>query len=237
MSYDVPGGGKKGSNFVDSSDWMAPFNGRMLVAASHQHGGGKYQTLQSLTCKRRLFKAPVYYGAADHIYNTIRPILHEPGPIGNGAYATAKGIPITKGEVLERVAVHDNHNLHVAAMGFWATWFVRDDSRQAVRPDARRHRRDQQAASATTTRRDYDLVGAAARRSRRARSRAFNGGALEVGDNFFRPRQDHGKGRPAVTWRFAGDRAAQRDGGQRPARVLVDLLGPDERHATRSRRR
>ena len=34
-------------------------------------------------------------------YNrTIRPILHEPGPIGTGAYASHKGIPITKGEVL-----------------------------------------------------------------------------------------------------------------------------------------
>ena len=30
--------------------------------------------------------------------------------------------------MLRRVAVHDNHNLHVASMGFWATWFVKDDS-------------------------------------------------------------------------------------------------------------
>ena len=93
MSYDVPGGGKKGSNFVDSSDWVAPFNGRMLVASSHQHGGGKYHTLDSRTCKRRLFKAPVYHGLAKHPYNTIRPILHEPGPIGTGAYATRQGHP------------------------------------------------------------------------------------------------------------------------------------------------
>ncbi len=93
MSYDVPGGGKKGSNFVDSSDWVAPFNGRMLMASSHQHGGGKYHTLQSLTCKRRLFKAPVYHARANHVYNTIRPILHAPGPIGTGAYACFKGIP------------------------------------------------------------------------------------------------------------------------------------------------
>ena len=33
-----------------------------------------------------------------------------------------------KGEVLRRVAVHDNQNLHVAAMGFWATYFVKDDN-------------------------------------------------------------------------------------------------------------
>ena len=92
-----PGGGKKGSNFVDKSDWVAPFSGRMLVASSHQHGGGKYQTLESRTCKRRLFKAPVYHGPPNHVYNTIRPILHEPGPIGTGAYATLRGIPIVEG--------------------------------------------------------------------------------------------------------------------------------------------
>ena len=62
------------------------------------------------------------------MYNTIRPILHEPGPIGTGAYASYKGIPIKQGEVLRRTAVHENHNLHVASMGFWATWFVKDDS-------------------------------------------------------------------------------------------------------------
>ena len=57
MSYDVPGGGKKGSNYVNKSDWTAPFSGRLLVAASHNHGGAKYQTLESRTCGRRLFKA------------------------------------------------------------------------------------------------------------------------------------------------------------------------------------
>ena len=37
-------------------------------------------------------------------------------------------MPITEGEVLRRIAVHDNHNLHVASMGFWVAWFVQDDS-------------------------------------------------------------------------------------------------------------
>ena len=33
-----------------------------------------------------------------------------------------------------RAAVHDNHNLHVASMGFWITMFVRDDSVQRCGP-------------------------------------------------------------------------------------------------------
>ena len=91
--------------------------------------------------------------ARDHVYNTIRPILHEPGPIGNGTFATLQGVPITEGEVLRRVAVHDNHNLHVASMGFWSLWVVPDETvercgpmpsdmvdinrAEALRPDAR----------------------------------------------------------------------------------------------------
>ncbi len=202
MSYDVPGGGRKGSNFVDKSDWVAPFNGRMLVASSHQHGGGKYQTLQSLTCKRRIFKAPVYYGPPNHIYNTIRPILHEPGPIGTGAYATREGIPIRKGEVLRRVAVHDNHNLHVASMGFWAAWFVKDDSvkrcgkmpKDIVEINKPKH------YDKTP---DFDLKVPQLSKPTGAMS-ALDGNMLSVGDDFFRPGRITAKAGQTVTWSFGG---------------------------------
>ena len=202
MSYDVPGGGKKGSNFVDQSDWVAPFNGRMLMASSHQHGGAKYHTLQSLTCKRRLFKAPVYHAPANHVYNTIRPILHEPGPIGTGAYASYRGIPIKQGEVLRRTAVHENHNLHVASMGFWATWFVKDDSVKKCGKlpkdivEINKPKRFDRTPN-------YELevpqlskpVGAFA---------TFDGNALTVGDDFFRPGRITSKVGQPVTWRFSG---------------------------------
>ena len=86
MSYDVPGGGKPGSEFVDRSRWTAPFGARILGGASHHHGGATHQTLSSVTCGRTLMDAKAYYGAPDHPYNTIRPILHEPGPIANGTF-------------------------------------------------------------------------------------------------------------------------------------------------------
>jgi len=204
MAYDVPGGGKPGSNFVDSSDWVAPFNGRLLMASSHQHGGGKYQTLDSRTCKRRLFKAPVYHGPADHPYNTIRPILHEPGPIGTGAYATARGIPISQGEVLRRTAVHDNHNLHVASMGFWATFFIPDDS---VKPCGRmpndiveinRPKRFDRTPN-------HELVVPQLTKPAGA-FQAFDGSELQIGDDFFRPGRVTAKVGEPVTWRFGGTR-------------------------------
>jgi hypothetical protein len=177
MAYDVPGGGALGSTYVDESIWTAPFSGRLLVAFSHQHGGGRYQLLESRTCGRRLFKAPVYHGRPGHVYNTIRPILHEPGPIGNGSYATVRGIPIAEGEVLRRVAVHDNHNLHVAAMGFWATLFDRTPN--------------------------YDLVVPQLAKPTGA-FRPFTGGALAVEDGFFTPQKVTAAVGETVTWRFVG---------------------------------
>ena len=130
MAYDVPGDGGPGSEFADASTWTVPagFNGRILLAASHHHGGAKNHTLDSVTCNRRLYDASTYYGPPDHIYNTIRPILHEPGPIANGTFGSLEGVPIGEGEVLHRRAVHDNANLHVAAMGFWVLNVVRDDT-------------------------------------------------------------------------------------------------------------
>ena len=202
MAYDVPGGGRPGTNFVDQSDWVAPLSGRLLMASSHQHGGGKYQTLASRTCGRRLLKAPVYHGRPGHAYNTIRPILHEPGPIGTGAYATAEGIPIARGEVLRRTAVHDNHNLHVAAMGFWATWFVPDDSvKPCDRPpddiaEINRPRRYDRTPN-------HDLVVPQLTRPRGVFT-AFDGNALEIGDDFFGLPKITARVGQTVTWRFGG---------------------------------
>jgi plastocyanin len=204
MSYDVPGGGRKGSNFVSKSDWTVPagMNGRLLVGASHQHGGAKYQVLESRTCGRRIYKAPAYYGPPDHVYNTIRPILHEPGPVGNGTFATAQGVPVTEGEVLRRVAVHDNHNLHVASMGFWSLWFLPDDSvkRCGKMPtdmvDINRPKRFDRTPN-------YDLkVPQLAKPA--SGSAVFSGAPLEVGDDFFRPGRITSKPGQTVSWSFGG---------------------------------
>ncbi len=206
MAFDVPGGGRRGSNFVSQSSWTVPegLNGRILVGASHQHGGAKYQTLESRTCGRRIFRAPAYYGTKDHVYNTIRPILHEPGPVGNGTFATAQGVPITEGEVLRRVSVHDKHNLHVAAMGFWSLWVVPDETveRCGKLPtdmvDINRPRRFDRTPN-------YDLEVPQLARPSSTRG-AFSGSPLEIGDDFFRPGVITARVGEPVTWSFGGSR-------------------------------
>ena len=204
MAYDVPGGGAPGSEFVDTSTWTAPFSGRLIGAFSHQHGGGKHQLLESETCGRRLFDAPVYYGPPDHPYNTVRPILHEPGPIGTGSFASRRGVPVSAGEVLRRTAVHDAHNLHVAAMGFWIGLLVPDDSVTRCAPlphdivEINRPKRFDRTP-------DYDLVVPQLAKPRGA-FRAFDGSPLPVADDFFRPQRITAAVGQTVTWRFAGDR-------------------------------
>jgi hypothetical protein len=204
MSYDVPGGGKPGSNFVDRSTWTVPegVNGRILLAHSHQHGGGKYHTLRSVTCDRRLFKAPTYHGRPNHIYNTIRPILHEPGPIANGTYGTVEGIPITEGEIFERRAVHDNANLHVAAMGFWVITVAPDDTvrrcgslpgdlREIAKP--RRYDRTPNFGLKVP-----QLV------TPRGSLRTFTGAPIAVGDQFFAGGRIRARVGERITWSFTG---------------------------------
>jgi plastocyanin len=202
MAYDVPGDGKR--DFVDRSRWTVPFGARILGGASHHHGGATHQTLASVTCGRTLMDAKAYYGAPDHPYNTIRPILHEPGPIANGTFKSAQGIPIAAGEVLERAAHHSDSELHVAAMGFWVLELVRDDSLTACAPMPT----------------DLQEVTVPAKYDRKApyvfdrlvpqldkpagRWQPFAGHAVTVGDRFFKKPRMTAKVGQRLTWSFNG---------------------------------
>ena len=202
MAYDVPGGGEAGENYRNTTTWTSPVNGRILLAASHQHGGARHHTLDSETCGRRLFKARTYHAPEDHIYNTIRPILHEPGPIANGTFRSEAGVPIREGEVFERSGVHENANLHVQAMAFWVLFIVKDDSVTdcAPLPDdvtdvARPPRFDRTP--------NYDLVVPQLSKPRGV-LQVFDGGPLTVGDEFFRPARVRARAGEEITWRFGG---------------------------------
>jgi hypothetical protein len=204
MAFDIPGGGAKRSNFVDTSTWTSPITGRILVAASHQHGGGKRHTLSSDTCNRPLFSSNVYHGTRDHIYNRIRPILHEPGPIANGTFGTKQGVPIHEGEVLRRRGVHDAHNLHVASMAFWVLHIVRDESVEQCAPmptditELRRPKRFDKTPN-------YDLRVPQLDKPDGAFA-PFTGGAVTIADDYFRPGKLDAKVGDTLTWEFKGSK-------------------------------
>jgi plastocyanin len=204
MAYDVPGGGKPDSVFVDRSTWTVPYNARILAAGSHHHGGATHQTLVSKTCNRPLLDAKAYYGAPDHPYNTIRPILHEPGPIANGTFGTAQGIPIAAGEELERAAHHSGKELHVAAMGFWVLQLVKDDSVTLCAPmpsdlrEMTKPARYDETAPFVYDREVPQLAKPSGKWT------AFSGGAARIGDQWFKPQRLTAKVGEKITWRFDG---------------------------------
>lgn len=204
MAYDVPGGGAKGSQFVDQSSWTAPYSARILFAASHQHGGGEYQELTSETCNRPLFKSRVYYGTPDHIYNTIRPILHEPGPIATGTFGSAEGVPVEQGEVLHRRAVHDDSNLHVAAMGFWVLTLARDDSVGHCAPMPGDITELHRPARWDRTP-NYGLKVPQLSKPRGVFA-PFVGGAIDVADDYFKPGTITVNAGQPLTWEFKGSK-------------------------------
>jgi plastocyanin len=204
MAYDVPGDGPKGSTYTNTSKWTAPYSGRILLAGNHQHGGGKNHTLYSDTCQRTVLKGNVYHGTEDHIYNTIRPVLHEPGPIATGTLKSDQGIPIEKGEQFTRTARHDNGNLHVQAMGFWALWLVKDDTVGHCDPmpddvkDIGRPKRFDKTPADFYARKVPQLAKQSGGFS------DFTGSPLAVGDDFFRPGRITAKLGEPVTWEFTG---------------------------------
>ena len=204
MSYDVPGGGRPGSTFKNTSTWTVPpgFNGRIFGAHSHHHGGAKDQVLTSDTCHRELFRAHTYYGLPNHPYNTVRPILHEPGPIANGTLGTLSGVPIHEGEVLRQTSYHDNSNLHVAAMGFWTLFVARDNSVGTCAPVPKDIVELGKPARYDHTPNFGLVVPQLTKPAGQLRPLAAR--PPTVGDEFFRPGRVSIRRGQTVTWRFSG---------------------------------
>ena len=203
MAYDVPGGGPPGLDLrrrehLDGARSAAASSSRTPTSTA----AASTTCSRAETCGRGSSRRRVYHGRPNHIYNTIRPILHEPGPIGNGSYATVRGIPIAEGEVLRRAAVHENHNLHVAAMGFWVAMLVPDASVERCGPlpddivELNRPRRFDRTPN-------YGLVVPQLSRPTGA-FRPFTGGSLDVDDGYFTPGRVTANVGETVTWRFVG---------------------------------
>lgn len=124
--YDVPGGGKPGSTFRDTTDWRVPFDGRIIAAGGHLHGGGKFLKLRDATCDRTLVDSRAYYGLPKNQFYRVRPKLHEPSPVRIGVYNTAQGIPISQGSLLQSTAGYDNSNIHTRVMNIMIAYMTRE---------------------------------------------------------------------------------------------------------------
>ncbi len=127
--YDVPGGGAPGSTDVQKVTWTPKVSGRIVAGGGHVHGGGKELRLSQPTCgNRTLATSKPKWGLASHPFYNVKPVLHEPGPIGMSGYTTQQGFPVAAGEPVELSSIYDAQLPHTRVMGINMVYFAPDAS-------------------------------------------------------------------------------------------------------------
>jgi plastocyanin len=217
--FDVPGGGRRGSTYSQSTTWTVPETGRLVAGVGHVHGGGRSVVLSQPRCGgRTLFESRPLWGKPNHSYYRVRPLLHEPGPISMEQFTSGQGIPVQAGERLRLTATYDNRLPHTRVMGIMTLGFVPDrgaDTRCAspLPSDVNRFRLLREGRTRTPQIR-VPINGVPggrrgkARRIRRPPGRTVglrSGAMIEVGDLYFGPRNVAIPRGGLLRWRFLGD--------------------------------
>jgi plastocyanin len=219
--FDVPGGGRRGSSFSQSTTWTVPETGRLVAGVGHVHGGGRRAVLSQPRCGNRpLFDSRPLWGARGHPYYRVRPLLHEPGPISMRQFASGAGIPVQAGEQLRLTARYDNRLPHTRAMGIMVLGFVPDaqadtSCAKPLPPDARGFWLERAGRTRTPQVRvpingfaSRYRPGAQARAISRPRGRTVelrSGSTVEVGDTYFGPPNVGVRRGALLRWRFLGE--------------------------------
>jgi hypothetical protein len=132
--WSVPGGGGPGSVDTRTATFTMPQSGRIVAAGGHVHGGAKDLAVSQPTCgDRELWTHRPAWAPAAHPFYTVKPVLHEPGPLAMSGMQSQQGIPVAAGEQLKLSANYDNSRLHTAVMGISVcTWRPTRASRSAA---------------------------------------------------------------------------------------------------------
>ncbi|MFA9272900.1 MAG: hypothetical protein ACEQSX_19565 [Baekduiaceae bacterium] len=213
--YDVPGGGAKGALHTETADWTVPQSGRLIAGAGHVHGGAKELRVTEPSCAdRTLIRSRPAWGLKDDPFYTVKPILHEPGPIHMSGLRSATGIPVAAGSKLRLASVYDNTVTHTRVMGIMVVFLVPDaaaTSAPACAPlpaDAadvqttKPHRTATPRFTVPLT--GLDARGRAVRISRPpGRTRTLRtGSTITVGDQYFRTANVKVRRGATLRWKF-----------------------------------
>jgi len=116
--YTVPGGGALGSETTRRTAWKVPMSGRIVAVGGHLHGGARRLTLEQSGCNGRTLVSsrPMYGLAGDPVYG-VRPLLHEPGPLGISWWRSSTGISVRRGESLIVGSHYEGSRPHMRVMG------------------------------------------------------------------------------------------------------------------------
>ena len=76
------------ASHVSSKDVTSKHDGCIVTGAGHVHGGAKELNLTKPTCpgNPEVAESIPTWGNPDHPFYNVKPILHEPGPVGMSAF-------------------------------------------------------------------------------------------------------------------------------------------------------
>jgi plastocyanin len=103
-------------------------NGFIVSGGGHTHGGAELLTLTKPGCgNTEIARSEPTWGNADHPFYNVKPVLHEPGPIGMSGFSIEQGIPVKNNQVIRLNSTYDNIQPHARVMGIYVVYFVKRD--------------------------------------------------------------------------------------------------------------
>jgi plastocyanin len=107
-----------------SKDYTFPA-GRIVAGGGHVHGGAYKLTVSQPNCSnRQIAESNPTWGLPDHPFYTVRPVLHEPGPINMSAFQSQAGIPVGAGSTIRLNSLYDNSRPHTRVMGIFLVYLA-----------------------------------------------------------------------------------------------------------------
>ena len=110
-----------------SADFTIKENGWIVGGAGHVHGGAERLTITKPSCNNiKVAQSVPTWGLSSHPFYNVKPVLHEPGPIGMSAFKTRQGIPVTAGQKIRLNSIYDNVRPHTRVMGIFTVYLAED---------------------------------------------------------------------------------------------------------------
>jgi plastocyanin len=102
-------------------------DGWIVAGAGHVHGGADKLTISKPGCNNiQVAKSVPTWGLPSHPFYNVRPVLHEPGPIGMSAFGTPTGIPVRNGQEIRLNSIYDGVRPHTRVMGIFVVYLAKD---------------------------------------------------------------------------------------------------------------
>jgi plastocyanin len=109
-------------------DFKVQKDGYVVAGAGHVHGGARKLTITKPSCDDiKVAGSNPTWGFANHPFYNVKPVLHEPGPIGMSGFNTPTGIPVRAGSRLRLNSFYDAIQAHTRVMGIYVVYVAENE--------------------------------------------------------------------------------------------------------------